>query len=599
MRSIRALLVLFVIACGWIAALLHRGFPLAWDEIEFFRATRWIGEGRVPYRDFWEHHLPLQWLLFAPVARLFGDGAGTSAIVAMRWAQVPLWCAALAAVLALARRSGVDRWPAWCALGFLLTSGSFVHSALQYRVELVGALSYLAALLIIGNHRKGWVRWLAFGALMSAAVLANMRLAPLVIFTGAVMMFWEAGDRRWRWNARSLWMAVGVGVVALPFLLWLRLTGAWPGFVEGVFRYNEVSNRWVEGAADTFLPRLLSPVPSRDLTAIALWLAALAGTGLALKDLRRPGPAQIAALLFVGSVASIAAVGVNYPYHFVIAYLLMVPLAGLGFQWLAGHPDRVKGSTMAALAIQATALLLGLVPLFSSSFGAGMDYQDLVMREADRRTKPSDTVWDGCGYALRRGPAYRYWFLPAGVRFMAKERLIEPFDFEQISANPPGAIIYNYRVHLWMLSFPRLANYVVHHYVPLYRNLWIPGMSAIVGAGSTPTIWRVPADGNYEVWASELLPKHPWLARPMEYGMFEGADAMLMEIPLERLPAVRVDRLQWVVNGRPLPPSTRMLALRKGDRLELTSGLPHRVGVLIAPVGVRRLARAPEDRFLF
>ena len=36
--------------------------PINWDELEFFRATKWIAEGRVPYRDFWEHHTPLAWL---------------------------------------------------------------------------------------------------------------------------------------------------------------------------------------------------------------------------------------------------------------------------------------------------------------------------------------------------------------------------------------------------------------------------------------------------------------------------------------------------------------------------------------------------------
>ena len=44
--------------------------PINWDEIEMFRATDWVRQGLVPYRDFWEHHTPLQWFLFAPVAAL-------------------------------------------------------------------------------------------------------------------------------------------------------------------------------------------------------------------------------------------------------------------------------------------------------------------------------------------------------------------------------------------------------------------------------------------------------------------------------------------------------------------------------------------------
>ena len=67
---------LFVLAVLWIAAMLHRGQPLGWDEVEFFRATKWTGEGQVPFRDFWEHHTPLQWLVFAPVARLLRERAG-------------------------------------------------------------------------------------------------------------------------------------------------------------------------------------------------------------------------------------------------------------------------------------------------------------------------------------------------------------------------------------------------------------------------------------------------------------------------------------------------------------------------------------------
>jgi hypothetical protein len=48
-----------------------------------------------------------------------------------------------------------------------------------------------------------------------------------------------------------------------------------------------------------------------------------------------------------------------------------------------------------------------------------MRNQDYVMREVDRRTQPGDVVFDGTGYALRRKPAYRYWFLPVGLRFLA------------------------------------------------------------------------------------------------------------------------------------------------------------------------------------
>ena len=64
--------------------------PLNWDEVEFFRATDWVRQGLVPFRDFWEHHTPLQWFVFAPFTALT-KSPGAAAIIWMRWVQVPLW----------------------------------------------------------------------------------------------------------------------------------------------------------------------------------------------------------------------------------------------------------------------------------------------------------------------------------------------------------------------------------------------------------------------------------------------------------------------------------------------------------------------------
>src|SRR3954447_26553211 len=99
---------------GWLIAVaaalrllpLARLHPIAWDEIEYFRATDWVARGMVPFRDFWEHHTPLQWFVFAPVAA-FVNSPGVGAVVAMRWAQVPLWIATFVALFHLMRETAV------------------------------------------------------------------------------------------------------------------------------------------------------------------------------------------------------------------------------------------------------------------------------------------------------------------------------------------------------------------------------------------------------------------------------------------------------------------------------------------------------------
>ena len=553
-----ALRVVFAAALIWIAALTQRGLPLAVDEVEFFRATKWIGEGQVPFRDFWEHHLPLQWIVFAPVARLIANGPGVEAIVAMRWAQMAMWIAIFALLVRIARRSGVDPWSATV---LLLVSASFVRKAIEYRVDVLGNLAYLGAvaLILFGATTK---RWIAFGALMSLAVLANMRLAPLVIITALLAL--------WRLNRSAVWMIAGVVPITAGFVGWLYATGAWPAFIDGVFRYNETSARLLE--VDTFFDALLMPVWTLDIGGIVFLIAAVVGAVLVL---RKPGPLQFIAFLAIASVATIALMEVQYDYHFQNAYLLMLPLAAVALARVRLMPIIAAG----ALCV----FLIQTVP----SFGNAIEYQDAVMTTADRLTKPGEKVFDGAGFALRRQPAYRYWFLTTGVRFMASRGLLEPYTMSP----PPAAIIYDYRAALYLRDFPRLVEYATTHYVPVYRNLWVPGMTAIVEGRA---VWVVPRAGTYNVRASEALLNHPWLTRPLQYAALEGPLATRYAIPLAQLPPTPVD---VIVDGVPQPQGTRTLTLRAGSRVEVTSA--RRTGILLVPRGIGTLCIAPAEERVF
>lgn len=572
-------------ALVWIAALVQRGLPLGWDEVEFFRATRWIAEGKVPFRDFWEHHTPLQWILFAPVA-WFADGPGAESIVLLRWAQVPLWIGIFAALFALAKE--LDARARWIALALLLASPSFVNKAVEYRVDVPGNLGYVAAVWLIGR-RHDRAAWIAFGALMSAAVLSNMRLAPLVVATAAVAMFWR--EHRWRFQPQALWMALGVVAVAAVFVVGIYATGAMPQFLDGIFRYNVDPGREALKVA-TFGVTWLAPVWSLDAAGIAFWLLGLAGLVIAARGWRSPGPMQFVAVLFVLSMLAVRVLEVHYEYHFQNPYLLLLPLVAAGVARM-----RELWRTL-AVGVAAVAVVVNVASLLPA-FGREMDYQDTIMTEADRLTRPGEKVFDGVGYALRRPPAYRYWFLPTGLRMMAAEKLVEPYGLEQMAADPPAAIIFDFRVFRWFEIEPRLARYAVGHYVPMYRNLWVPGMTALVGPQPTRVGWIAPRAGRYDIWSSELLAKHPWLTRPMEYVTVRGARAAQYAIPLERLPALAPDDLEWRVDGVQQPRGVRSLVLRKGSRVELVARPDRAAGVLLVPHGVTEVCVGPAEEFVF
>ena len=558
---------LFAAAAIWIAALTQRGLPVAVDEVEFFRATKWVGQGLVPFRDFWEHHLPLQWIIFAPLARLFANGPGVEAIVVMRWAQMAMWVAIVALLVRLMRRISLDPWT---ALVLLLVSASFVRKAIEYRVDVPGNLAYLGGVALIASGTRDARRWIGFGALMSVAVLANMRLAPLAIVTAGLGLF--LGEDRWRWNPRALWMMAGLVPVAAAFAGWLSVTRAWPAFIDGVFRYNETSARLLE--VDTFFDALLMPLWTLDVGGIAYLLAAVAGVALAI---RKRGPLQFVALLAIASVATIALMEVQYDYHFQNAWLLMLPLVALAI-------SRVR--VLIPVIVATGALGIALIQTLPS-FGDAMAYQDAVMTTADRLTKPDETVFDGGGFALRREPAYRYWFLTTGVRFMAARGLIAPYTMSP----PPAAIIYDYRLALYLRDFPRVAEYATTHYVPVYRNLWVPGMAAVV---SGRTAWIAPRAGAYDVWASDALLTHPWLTKPLEYAAIDGPLATRYVIPLAQLPPRAV---ALTVDGVSQRPGIRTLQLRRGARVEVASA--RRTGILLVPSGIGALCIASAEEKVF
>ena len=564
--------VLLGLALLWVVALLHRGQPLGWDEVEFFRATKWIAEGRVPFRDFWEHHTPLQWIVFAPVARWFGQGPGAESIVAMRWAQVGIWIAIVAAVMFLARNG-----KRWWALVFLLSSPIFVRYAVEYRVDVLGNLGFVAALVAAMKRR-----WVAFGLLMSVAVLANMRVAPLVIATALVMLLWRSEPARWGLNLRALWMLAGVAIVAVPFVGWLFLTGTWQAFIDAIFKYNIASGRIME--TPTLLVQLFAPIVLLDPAAIVLWVAAIVTCALAWKGLTQPSGLHILAIVFVLSVVNIALMEVQYEYHFQGTYLLMVPLAAAAF-------ERVEKWQVAAIGIAAVAAVINLTPLLSPAFGNPMRYQDFVMEEVDRRTVPGDRVFEGVGYALRREPAHRYWFLPIGVRLMSSEGSLAPYD---IAKNPPAAVIYSLRMQRWFELFPATGAYAVRHYVPMTRDLWLPGMTAAL-APERAIAWVAPAAGRYTLWPSERLLRHPWLTNPLDYASVSGPKAARYAIPLRQLPLAQ--RVVWSVDGAIV--SGRTADLRKGSRVLMVSQEPRPIGALLVPADLATICLAPEEEFQF
>lgn len=553
--------------------------PLNWDELEFWQATRWIAEGKLPYRDYWEHHTPLQWFLFAPVT-LLTDAHGIDAVLLLRWAQIPLWIATFAATNVWMKGAGLPAFPRWSAMTAALSSSLLMIPAVEYRVDALGCLLVMSGLLLAQRQH-----FFSAGAIFCLAAFANLRLGPVLVV--AVVSLLIAS------RMRAYALAVGGTITLFTCVAFFYVTGSLEQLVQQVWTDN-LAERYATPVAGGFLHRLLVPFGIRLLATDRLFeLAAvdvagvimLAGGFVALLIVvlrwREESPllliavTQLANLLFIGSMKFI------YNYHFTLVVILMIPL-------LASLLASVRPPVVIAMLLVAVG-----ISIFASIFrGKEHDraYQDLIMREAHARTRADDRVFSGVPWALQREPAYRFWFLPELARQLVRNDLAPRYELRDVLAAPPALVVLDFNALLWLGVVQReLTPYFVRHYVPIWRELWIPAMNGVVTPGATVE-WLVPRDGEYRLHASEHAAGHPWFQRPLQVASYKRPDAFRLTLPLD--PPAAHSSLRWSVDGRRALIGDRT-SLMRGQRLVATSLGDEPVAVFLLPSDERALFRQP------
>jgi len=557
--------------------------PIVWDEIEFFRATDWVRRGLVPYRDFWEHHTSLQWFVFAPVAALT-NSPGASAILLMRWAQLPLWILAFVLLRSWMRHAGISAFAAWTAMALVLCSSLFMLPAVEYRVDVLGIVLYIAALVCLQRMGESPKFAFAGGALLCLAGFANLRLGPLAVLTLLLARVVRTRDRAWGGNVRANWCFAGAaaafGAACVYFAATHSALLAW----QRVWSENSVSVGFEHPPADwmfvhrfavVFGWRLIDAVPNFQLSTIdpgGIAVLLIGGFGV-VRALRRgfraPGDDFFLAFLQSASILFIAAMKFVFNYHMEIAAVMMAPFVAIEIDRLATSDARRR----ALIALVAVAATVNIAAALFRGKESDTLYQDFVMREVDRRSAGSK-VFDSTGWALRREPAYRYWFLRANVFVMEEHKLFESYTIADVLRDPPAAIIADYDLRSWLAVHHGFGGFIVAHYLPLWREIWLPGMSARVTPIAPAARWIVLADGTYDVYASANLASHVWFRAPLNF-----------ELPIWRgigppSTADRGARVDWFVDGAPVS-ATTALTLRRGQHLDAISREPLPVGIML------------------
>jgi hypothetical protein len=574
---------------------LHFLNPLNWDELEFYRATVWVAEGRVPYRDFWQNHTPLPWFLFAPFAALT-KGPGVASVIALRWAQVPVWIVTFWLANVFMRRVGIERFARWAAMALALSSSLFMIPAIEYRVDSVACMFYLAGLVLaVTSTSRGSA--VASGAMFCLAGFSNLRLGPLLALTVLILRIVDTRERAWRPNRRINWTFAGVAVTLGACLTYFAATGSLDDLYHQVWYENYLGDKYSEPIVGAFFHRLLVPFGIRiiasdrlfdpqviDPGGVAILVLGFWGMAGALRSWRSPHGLTLAAILQVCSLVFIAAMKFIYNYHFEIVVLMMLPLVAATIEQLR-RPRWIVALVAVACCVN----------LFASVFrGKEWDraFQDFVMREADSRTLPGEKVWSGAPWALRREPAYRFWLLPEIARHLVRHGHAQPYALGDVLRDPPAAVVFDHNALVWTAMIQReIAPFFVRHYIPVWRNLWVPALNTRL-APQSRFEWVVPRDGTYRMFVSPDLATHPWFRDPLLAGVYEKPDSDRLTLRLP--PAAPHPALAWWVDGKAVQPSAA-IALRKHQRVAVANQGPEPLGLILLPGDDTVLFRQPPS----
>jgi hypothetical protein len=233
--------ILWIIFIGALTFLLNlywnpRFVGMKPDSSLFAYGGKMITEGKLLYRDFWDHKPPAIFYVDALAIRLMGTSLWT-----FWWADI-FWIALSTSALFLILRKLTGTFSAMLASGIFLVT--LMYPTIFTGGNLAEMYGTLPLILIIGvaflyfqSGRTGWA--FALGLLTAVAFLFKQTCIALGIGTALAIFILNFRSRQYQKGLIHLaWMAAGVilplGVIAL---IWVH-AGAWGDLLDAVFAYN-------------------------------------------------------------------------------------------------------------------------------------------------------------------------------------------------------------------------------------------------------------------------------------------------------------------------------------------------------------------------
>jgi 4-amino-4-deoxy-L-arabinose transferase-like glycosyltransferase len=448
------------------------------DESQHLHVAWLVSQGHVPYRDFWEHHLPFFHYGLAPLTAWLADRA--EVYFAARSVMAILAAAAVLLTWRLARRLSAAG-AIWAAL-VLAFLPQFAETSIETRPDVPALVGHLASLLAIVRWREGrGPHWLwAAGAWQGAMVALSLKgLFGLPGVVAAVALAPPPGPGGWRGRASVVARFAGGLVVVLAALVGGFAAVAGHAATRGLYRDVVRGSLGFVDFAKTG-PSFGSELGAFLAAALGLTLV-LRVRGLAI--LRHPVHgvllAPVLATVAVLAMPSTPAVYQHawLPLHPVVAIYAGLALATL-WEWARRAPSR--GRIAAAVLAVVVAIV---IPAGESLILAvrNRNASDLALMRAQLRLAcPGEPVLNGTALHVFRPAAYRYGTLVRGVReWVARGHVAEEILADDMRAARAPVAHADFRIR-GMIG--PVADFLRRHYVNGPDRLLVVGADVAASA---------------------------------------------------------------------------------------------------------------------
>ncbi|MEZ4334240.1 MAG: hypothetical protein R3F35_21015 [Myxococcota bacterium] len=481
-----------VLVAGGLALLLAWQRAYQVDEVESIHAAYALASGKLIYRDFWQGHHPLLYLLLAPILPV------DEPVVAFRVARLLCFALFVASVgLAgwLTRRLG---GVAALAMALLLLHSTFVERGLEVRPDTLMTPLVLLALLV-GTFESRPTRWrfLVQALLLGFAFVATQKAA---IASFAFGCFWLACAMR---DRRPSLVVLPCAVWLIP---WLALLGglAIQGGLEDYARFNlfhPSESVQGQGAAAAVRFSALDPLRVEGARNLAFCVAAIAaGIAVLVGLIRRGSTDRQRALWPTAALAAVWIAGLfvmpfPYPYSQAAGIPpIAVVIATVVGQEIGRHRPTLRRARVVALVsgVLVLAAMATSLPRIVGERAKDNARQLRVLERVDALSDASSPVLDLAGLYFRPD-AYPVYVM-TGAHYARYRRGDYPPIAPWLREHGLDLFVVNYRMR-WLDGEDRA--FLQENFVRVEPNLFLSGRDLDGMAADETRRFEVTRAGDY------------------------------------------------------------------------------------------------------